>query len=299
MRETITIVSAGRHTRLGDVLERAVDDLPFETADASALSGADWAGKRLLFAVSAEPSGANEALCALSGRILRGECDFTGSACAAVLDAAQGGGAHADLLKLFLAANGKGCTVLNRPCVEAGRDMKNISLMYGGGRNEPFGLYCAAARALTERLAGFAPGGSEKKRVRFVSALESDGTSREWRAALERELAQSGRSFADDDGGEADVTLLLAENADNLPDEKLLRALDDPSGRALRCIFASPWFGAELFCMLALERACLRGRFFLPPDAFIVLEGAGAAEALAVRETFEKAKRAAEAVFAG
>ena len=298
MRETITIVSVGGHTRLGDVLEGAVDGLPFETADAAALSGADWSNKRLLFAVSADAFGANEALGALSARVLRDECDFSGSVCTAVLDAAQGGNAHADLLKLLLAVNGAGCTLMNRPCVEAGRDMKSVPLMYGGGRGAPFVLYARAVRALTERLAGFAPAEKGKRRVRFVSALESEGTSREWRTALERMLKQNGGAFAKDDE-EADTTLLLAENTANLPDETTLRALDDPRGGALRCILASPWFGAELFCMLTLERACLQGSFYLPPNAFTVLEGVGAGEALATAETFERAKRAAGAAFDG
>jgi len=279
MRETITIVSIGGHTRLGDVLEGAVDGLPFETADAAALSGADWSNKRLLFAVSADAFGANEALGALSARVLRGECDFSGSVCTAVLDAAQGGNAHADLLKLLLAVNGAGCTLMNRPCVEAGRDMKSVPLMYGGGRGAPFVLYARAVRALTERLAGFAPAENGIGRVRFVSALESEGTSREWRTALERVLKQNSGAFAGDDE-EADTTLLLTENTANLPDETILRALDDPRGGALRCILASPWFGAELFCMLVLERACLQGSFYLPPDAFTVLEGADAGEAV-------------------
>ncbi len=220
---------------------------------------------------------------------------MTGSVCAAVLDAVQSGETHAGLLRLLLAANGAGCTLMNHPCVEAGRDMKSIPLMYGGGRGAPFVLYARAVRALTERLAGFVPAEHAKKRVRFVSALESEGTSREWRTALERVPAQNGGAFVRDDE-KADTTLLLAENTGNLPDETTLRALDDPRGGALRCILASPWFGAELFCMLVLERACLQGTFYLPPGAFTVLEGVSAAEAVLSRRDWEKVRRTLRAL---
>jgi hypothetical protein len=277
------------------VLERAVNGLAFETVDAANLSGEDWAGKRLLFAVSADVYGVNEALDALIARMLRKECDLTGSVCAAVLDAVQSGEAHAGLLRLLLAANGAGCMVINRPCVEAGRDMRNVPVMYDGAGGTPFDLYAAAARSLTERLVRVKHAEAGNGRMRLVSALAGKGAARDWRAALEHALADEGGSFADENG-EAQETLLLVENTNNIPDEKTLLLLDGPHGGALRCLLASPWFGAEVFCMLALERACLQGTFYLPPDAFTVLEGVSAAEAVLSRRDWEKVRRTLRAL---
>jgi hypothetical protein len=155
MHEKITIVSVGRHTRLGDVLERVVDGYPFQTSDGADSDLDDWTNQRILFAISGDDTGANESLHALTGRLLSGKRRLSGSVCAAIADGEQGGALHADVLKLLLAANGAGCAILNRPCVEASRDLKNISSMYGGRKGSAFERYGAHARALTQRLARY------------------------------------------------------------------------------------------------------------------------------------------------
>jgi hypothetical protein len=116
--------------------------------------------------------------------------------------------------------------------------------------------------------------------------------------ALGRELGVSGGAFTESEDDPADETLLLLENDQNIPDEKTLRALDDPRGGPLRCLLASPWLGAELFCMLVLERACLQGAFALAPNGFTVCDGLTAGEALAIGASFNKVKRAFQKAYA-
>ena len=72
-----------------------------------------------------------------------------------------------------------------------------------------------------------------------------------------------------------------------------LAVLDDPRGGFLRVAVASPRAGAELYCMLALERACAQGNYRLPPNAFTVLDGFTAAEALTSKAEVERVKAGA------
>ncbi len=303
MREEITIISVGRHTRLGDVLERAVKKHKIETVNAAELSSADWQGRRLLFAVSCGESGKDE-LPALIRCLNEGGYDLTGSACAAVLDAGEDASAHTDLLRLLLAANGAGAWILQKPCVEASRDLKNIPAMYGAGRESLYERFCVLAKALTERLSAFDPArltleepesetaGKRVKRVRIALPLENAAAARDWRSALTREFVFRGMEPVEAENECAEHTFLLCENTSGLPDAKILAVLDDPRGGGLRAAVASPRLGAELFALLALDRACLQGNYTLEPKAFTLLEGVSAQEAFAGKVEFERVKGA-------
>ena len=303
MREEITIVSVGRHTRLGDVLERAVSKHKIETVSTEELSGSDWQGRRLLFAVSCGESEQAE-LFALIRRLKSGECDLTGSVCAAVLDAGEDASAHTNLLRLLLAANGAGAWILAKPCVEASRDLKNIPAMYGTARGSLYERFCALAEALAGRLFAFdharlAAGQSEGEpaesgagRVRISLPLENAAAARDWRSALAREFVFHGMEPVEAENERAEHTFLLCENTSGLPDHKTLAVLDDPRGGGLRVAVASPHIGAELFALLVLDRACLQGSFTLEPKAFTLLEGVTAQEAFAGKAEFERVKGA-------
>ncbi|HWQ06990.1 MAG TPA: hypothetical protein VN453_07170, partial [Feifaniaceae bacterium] len=292
-----------RHTRLGDVLERAVSKHKIETVSAAELSGADWQGRRLLFAVSCG-EGEQAELSALIRRLNEVECDLSGSACTAVLDAGEDAGAHTDLLRLLLAANGAGAWILQKPCVEASRDLKNIPAMYTTARGSLYERFCALAQALTERLSAFEPawlttGQSEgepaengAERVRISLPLENAAAARDWRSALTREFVFRGMEPVEAENERAEHTFLLCENMSGLPDNKTLAVLDDPRGGGLRAAVASPRLGAELFALLALDRACLLGNYYLEPKAFTLLEGVSAQEAFAAKAEFERVKGA-------
>lgn len=303
LREEITIVSSGRHTRLGDVLERAVRKHKIEMVEPSELSGSDWQGRRILFAVSCG-EGENAELLALIRRLKSGECDLTNSACAAVLDAGEGASAHTDLLRLLLAANGAGAWVLSKPCVEASRDLKNIPAMYGTGRGSLYERYCALGEMLAARLSAFDPAllapeepdsetaGNRANRVRIALPLENAAAARDWQSALTREFVFREMEPVEAENDPAEHTFLLCENTSGLPDHKTLAVLDDLRGGGLRVAVASPHIGAELFALLVLDRACLQGSFILEPKAFTLLEGVSAQEAFAGKAEFERVKNA-------
>jgi hypothetical protein len=288
MQHSMKLISVGRHTRLGDVLEHAVEGVSFETVRSEDFALANRKNQRLLFAVSSDAFSENEALSALTCDLLSGKCSLEGSVCAVIGDGEQGGALHADILKLLLAL---GCMLPNRPCLEASRDLKNVSVQDEGKGAPPFELYRRQARALVERLLAFTPAKNPEKRIRFVPTTEDEGAGHDWRSAIGREAAALGAELASDTVP-TETTLLLCENKRNIPDEETIRRIDGLDKCALSCIVASPRFGADFYCMQILERACIQGVCSLAPHAFTVCEGVSAAEALAIGELLEKAKRA-------
>jgi hypothetical protein len=75
LKDSILVVSIGRHTRLGDALETALDGLRFQTIEAEELETADCADARVLFAASADPAGGNEPMRRLTHGLLRCDVD--------------------------------------------------------------------------------------------------------------------------------------------------------------------------------------------------------------------------------
>ena len=114
MTDQIVIVSMGQHTRLGDALEYALAQTPFETINAQELAKGNWVNRRLLFAASADQRGENASLRQLAARLEGGECDLSGCAVAMIADGEQGGAMHLDALRLLTAANAAGAEVLAR-----------------------------------------------------------------------------------------------------------------------------------------------------------------------------------------
>lgn len=281
--EKVIVVSIGRHTRLGDVLEFAIGDTAFVTIDADDFSRENWADQRLLFAVSADAAGENTQLHSLFTKLHKDRCSLEGCICAAILDGAQGTTAHLDALKLLLAANQAGASVLSRPMIESDKELR----FFMSGKEPPFERYRAQARALTERLISADMSVPEHSRVRFSTALEG-GIAHDWRELLSRMIAERGGGL--EDIGETDETILLCENTDGLPGEKTLSLLNAKG--ALRLLLASPSTGSDLYTFAVMERACLRGNYALPPRAVIAFEGMSAVEALASKREVERLKNA-------
>lgn len=288
------MVSTGRHTRLGDVLERALEGAALASLEADALTNAAGAGKRLLFAISSGAEGVPEALARLAGRLASGECDLSGAVCAAIVDANGGGSVYTETLRLLLAANGAGAALPNQPLLAASKDLRNLSLLPGAPREAPYARYCRLAGELVKRLAENTPENAERPCVRVAAPLEDEGAAREWRAVIERALVFGGAEVAEAENDPADGVFLLCENVRALPDARTLAVLDDPRGGFLCVAVASPRAGAELTCMLVLERACAQGSYRLPPNAFTVLDGFTAAEALTSKAEVERVKAGAK-----
>lgn len=285
LSETTFIVSLGQHTRLGDALEYAMAGIAFETVDAGDLAQGDWTNRRLLFAASADAYGENENLRALAALLIGGGCDLAGGVCAMIADGEQGGAIHLDAIRLLLAANTAGAEILSRPLLESGRDLRNIA-PEAGGKESAFDRYRALAQALTKRLSEYESTRPDHRCVRFACALDA-GVTNDWRAAIRRMLAASNVELSEDDA-ETEETILLCENTDGLPDSRTL-ALLKGSGE-MRFLVASPATGGELYAASLMERACLRGKYALPPHAVTLFEGLSAVEVLASRAEMGRVK---------
>lgn len=284
LNNPITLISIGRHTRLGDVLEQALAGLPFRTLEAEELSGDRVAGTRLLFAVSADATGENEPMRRLTARLLRGEFRLDGALCAAIADGEQGGATQMDALRLLLAANRAGALCIPCPLLESGRELKRFSDAGATARKTPFEAYVTQAKALMKRLNEFETELPERPRVRAISPL-AGGAAKDWRAALSRYVADAGGELAEKD--DADLTVLLAENTGGLPDERTLALLGRGSGRLI-CLIASPAAGSELYSLALMDQACVRGGYSLAPEGILVFEGRSAVEALASKAEMER-----------
>ncbi len=275
LKDSILVVSIGRHTRLGDALETALDGLRFQTIEAEELETADCADARVLFAASADPAGGNEPMRRLTARLLRGELRLCGAVCAMIADGEQGGAMRTDALRLLLAANAAGAEVLPQALLESGRDLRALDGISCG--QTPFERYRALARALIQRLAAYERVEKEQQ-VRLVTTLES-GAAQDWRAALKRLMPAVGLETTELDGAER--TILLAENTHGLPEERAL-ALLRGNGR-LTCLIASPAMGGELYALALLDQVCIRGSYALAPEGMLLFDGLSAVEVLASR----------------
>ena len=213
------VVSIGRHSRLGDILEYALFDTAFETVEAEAFLTGSWNHRRLLFAISADETGESAQLHTLNAHLREKGGFLEGCVCAAIVDGAQGSLAHLDALALLLAANRAGAYILPRPLIEADRELRYFS----GGKESPFERYRVQARQLMERLLAAESTPPEHPRVRFVTALEG-GAAHDWSGVLEEIVSASGGTFEDIIA--PDETVLLCENTDGLPDARTLALLN-------------------------------------------------------------------------
>ena len=277
----LVVVSIGRHTRLGDILEYALAGQAFETVDEERFFNESWTNRRLLFAISADESDGNARLHKMTSH-LREKADLLeGCVVAAIVDGAQGTLAHLDALKLLMAANRAGATIVSRPLIEADRELR----FWSGGRESSFERYRASARQLVERLLTAEATPPEHPRVRFATALEG-GAAHDWSGVLEEIVSTSGGTFEDIIA--PDETVLLCENTDGLPDARTLTLLN--AAGTLRLLLASPTPGGDLYASAIIERACIRGAYALPPRGVLTFEGLSAVELLASKRELERVK---------
>ena len=286
MSNPITLISIGRHTRLGDVLEQALSGVPFQTMQIEKLASAKTAGARLLFAASADATGENEQLRVLTRRLRCGTLRLDGAACALLADGEQGGALQTDALQLLLAASGAGAACIAQPLLESRRDLRSFTEAKGAARKTPFEAYVAQANALIRSLGEYEIELSEQTRVRLLSPL-TGGPAKDWRSAMARMLTESGATLTEDE--HAQRTILLVENTSGLPDERTLALLRRGSGR-LTCLLASPAAGGELYSLTLLDQACVRGGYSLAPKGMLLFEGMSAVEVLAGKAEMERVK---------
>ncbi len=281
--EKLVVVSIGRHARLGDILEYALAGVAFETVDSDAFLHGSWVNRKLLFTISTEETDNCTPIQTLTAALHRTESFLEGCGCAAIVDGAQGGLAHLDLLTLLLAANQSGALVLSRPLIEGDRELR----FFSGGKESPFERYREQVRFLVERLLAVGTNEPEPPNLRLLTALES-GTVHDWQTLLSRMAELRGGELMDID--EPYVSVLLCENTQGLPDEKTISLIHE--GGRLRILLASPAMGSELYIACLIERACLTGNYALAPRAVLMFEGLSAVEVPASKRETERVKAA-------
>ncbi len=279
--EKLVVVSIGRHTRLGDVLEYALFDTAFETVDAERFFNGNWTNRRLLFAISADETGENAQLHTLNARLREKDGFLENCVCAVIADDAQGRLSYLDAIALLLAANGAGASMPAHPLIEGDRELRYFS----GGKVSPFERYRVQARQLVERLLAAESTPPEHPRLQLQLALE-DGAAHDWRLLLERMIETRAGLFSDDQ--EPDDTILVCENILGLPEGNVLSRLN--GGGRLRIVLASPTMGSDLYLACLLVHSCLRGNYCLAPRAVLVFEGLSAVEVLASKRELERVK---------
>ena len=279
--EKLVVISVGRHSRLGDILEYALADVAFETVDCDAFLRGSWGNRKLLFTISTEETSDCTPLQTLIAALHRKESFLEGCVCAAIVDGALGGLAHLSTISLLHAANRSGAIVLSRPLIECDRELR----FFSGGKDSPFERVRAQTRLLVERLQAVETNEPEAPNLRLLTALES-GAAHDWRALLSRIALLRGGELIDIE--EPYESVLLCENTQGLPDEKTLSLIQE--GGSLRILLASPAMGSELYIACLIERACLTGNYALAPRAILVFEGMSAVEVPASKREIERVK---------
>jgi len=279
MNEKLLVVSVGTHTRLGDVLEFALSETDFETLDVESFLRINHNNRLVLFAVSTDATGENAELRQFTANLKANVLEHC--VCAAIADGATGGEAHLDIIRLLRAANTAGASIIAKPLLESGRELRQ----FADGKATPFVQYRMQVRELVTRLRTAQTEFTKNLRVRLITALEG-GAAHDWREYLSRLIEQNGGELLDI--GETDETILLCENTEGLPNEKTLSLLAG-SGR-LRILLASPTTGSELYLACLIESMCLRGNYMLPPRTVLVFDGMSAVEVMASKLEMDRVK---------
>lgn len=156
MRDELTVIAAGRHSRLEEVLEKALENVPFERFDITdGQPLPPLQNRRVLFAVSVGIAGLDENVCRLL-MMLRQCPDAMSGSCAALLIDGEGElYTKQTAQSLMLAANLAGCWLMGKPLLEATGSLQNLDI-----RARKLGLshrqaYDVLAAQLVRRLRTF------------------------------------------------------------------------------------------------------------------------------------------------
>ncbi len=170
MAGRLIVVSLGQHTRLGDILEYALDGRAFDTVTADMLPETGLDGRRILFAISLDGYGMQpEALACM--RYLRAHPRALEGAAGALLLDSETELYTKDLARTFiLDANFAGCRFIARPLVEATGSLRNFDVLSGIHGVDRFTAYQRAARTLIDRLSDDAPARAERPNILMLHA---------------------------------------------------------------------------------------------------------------------------------
>ena len=168
----LTVISAGRHVRLSGILENALAGLPCEVFRMEQAILPPLPGRRIVFAVSLDIAGMDEAFCRLI-RQLRSSHDLLRDATGVLLVDGEGELYTKQAARmLVLAANQAGCTFPGKPLVEGTGSLRNLDVQcrrMGLGHLE---AYRELACALVQKLLQFQPPRTSRPRLLLLHASD-------------------------------------------------------------------------------------------------------------------------------
>lgn len=156
MTDKLTVVAAGRHGRLEQVLEKALENVPYERFDITdGQPLPPLQRRRVLFAVSVGIAGLDENVCRLLIMLRQSPQAMLGSCAALLIDGEGELYTKQTAQSLMLAANLAGCWLMGKPLLEATGSLQNLDI-----RARKLGLthrqaYDVLAGQLVRRLRSF------------------------------------------------------------------------------------------------------------------------------------------------
>lgn len=170
MNGKLTLVSMGCHTRLGDVLEYALHELPFDMVTIDELPEVSLRGRRLCFALSVDESGVQPDYFRALGYLRAHTGALEDSVGVLLVDGASEQYTKGLARTLVLAANASGCRFPGRPLVEATKSLKNFEVLSGVRGIDRFTAYRHTAKSLLSRLAAYVSPRFEQPQVLLLHA---------------------------------------------------------------------------------------------------------------------------------
>ncbi len=170
MAEAVTLISMGKHTRLGDVAEHALGGRSFVTVLTEQLGSVPLDHRRLLFVLSVDKSGVSADYYTLLGYLRTHQEALAGSIGAFWVDGESELYTKGLARTLALSASMAGCRLIGRPLVEATKSLKNFDVLSGLHGVDRYTAYQNAAAALLGRLMEYQPASFDRPRLLMLHA---------------------------------------------------------------------------------------------------------------------------------
>lgn len=166
----LTVLSLGRHTRLGDILEHALAERPFDVVTVDALADTELQNRRILFAVSLDAYGLSNDAAACMRYLRMHQTALEGATGALLLDGETELYTKDVARDLIFDANRAGCRFPVRPLVEATGSLRNFDVLCGVHGIDRYTAYRQATEALLVRLLDEASVRAQRPRVLLLHA---------------------------------------------------------------------------------------------------------------------------------
>lgn len=152
MDKRLTIISLGVHTRLGDILEYALQDVAFDIVTMEHIADAQLTNRRILIAVTLDEYGLQREAIEFLRHLRMNPNALSNSVGAVLLDGQTELYTKEVARMLVFDANRAGCRFPIRPLVEATGSLRNFDVLSGVHGVDRYTAYQNAARELVVRL---------------------------------------------------------------------------------------------------------------------------------------------------